>query len=89
MLRGCRTHKDAGASAGADEDEGADGAGTERPSSSCNHSTESSTCTDGAGAEKPTNSCSHSAEPSTGTDDGAGAEKPTNSQPFRGVVHWH
>ena len=66
ILRGCHTEEDAGTAAGSNEDkgaDGADGAGTEeKPSSSCNHSMESSTCTDGAGPEKPTDSRTHSAE---------------------------
>ena len=81
MLRGRRAGECAGAAAGAGEDEGADGAGTERPSSSHSHSVESSICAGGAGAEKSTNSRSHSssAESPAGAAGGADAEKPTNS----------
>ena len=73
MLRGRRAGECAGAAAGAGEDEGADGAGTERPSSSCTHSVESSICAGGTGAKKPTNSHSHSAESSSSGADGTAA----------------
>ncbi len=80
---GCHAEEGAGQAAGCNEDKRADGAGgagsEEKPSSSFNHSMESSTCTDGAGTEKPTNSRSHSAESSTCTD-AAGAEKPIISR---------
>jgi hypothetical protein len=82
MLRSRRAGECAGAAAaGAGEEEEADGAGFERPSSSCNHSVESSVCAAGTGAEKPTNSRSHSssAESPAGAAGGADAEKPTNS----------
>ena len=81
MLRGRRAGECAGAAAAAGEDEGADGAGTERPSSSHSHSVESSICAGGAGAEKSTNSRSHSssAESPAGAAGSADAEKPTNS----------